>query len=74
VYNGAVVPLVAPWYHIEKQVRSKVTDMKTLSNEALLDSYYKAIDLKLDREFVTLLLAEIKRRKLNIKYFEAQAN
>ncbi|TMV44919.1 sporulation histidine kinase inhibitor Sda [Paenibacillus mesophilus] len=48
--------------------------MKTLSNEALLDSYYKAIDLKLDREFVTLLLAEIKRRKLNIQYYEAQAN
>lgn len=48
--------------------------MKALSNEALLDSYYKAIDLKLDREFVTLLLAEIKRRKLNFKYMEAQAN
>ncbi|GAA3409063.1 sporulation histidine kinase inhibitor Sda [Paenibacillus hodogayensis] len=48
--------------------------MKSLSNEALIDSYYKAIDLKLDREFVTLLLVEIKRRKLNIAYFEAQAN
>lgn len=48
--------------------------MKALSNEALLDSYYKAVDLKLDREFVTLLLAEIKRRKLNIKFYEAQAN
>ncbi|RKN80652.1 sporulation histidine kinase inhibitor Sda [Paenibacillus ginsengarvi] len=48
--------------------------MKSLSNEALIDTYYKAIDLKLDRDFVTLLLAEIKRRKLNIKYYEAQAN
>lgn len=48
--------------------------MKSLSNEALIETYYKAIDLKLDREFVTLLLAEIKRRKLNITYYEAQAN
>ncbi|MDF2722035.1 MAG: Sporulation inhibitor [Paenibacillus sp.] len=48
--------------------------MRTLSNEALVDSYFKAIDLKLDREFVMLLLAEIKRRKINIPYFEAQAN
>ncbi|MEF3307125.1 sporulation histidine kinase inhibitor Sda [Paenibacillus sp. GYB003] len=48
--------------------------MKTLSNEALIETYYKAVDLKLDRDFVTLLLAEIKRRKLTIKYYEAQAN
>lgn len=51
-------------------------DMRSLSNEALIDSYLKAIDLKLDREFVTLLLAEIKRRKLNMAFYiqEAQAN
>ncbi|PYI54068.1 sporulation histidine kinase inhibitor Sda [Paenibacillus flagellatus] len=49
--------------------------MRTLSNEALIDSYKKAVDLKLDREFVMLLLAEIKRRKLNLYYGqEAQAN
>lgn len=50
--------------------------MRTLSNEALIDCYRKAIDLKLDRDFISLLLAEIKRRKLNIAYFgqEAQAN
>ncbi|WP_127584825.1 sporulation histidine kinase inhibitor Sda [Paenibacillus koleovorans] len=50
--------------------------MKSLSNEALIDSYLKAIDLKLDRDFLSLLLAEINRRKLNVKYYgqEAQAN
>ncbi|MFK7694636.1 sporulation histidine kinase inhibitor Sda [Paenibacillus sp. HJGM_3] len=50
--------------------------MKSLSNEALIDSYLKAIDLKLDRDFISLLLAEIKRRKLNVLYYtqDAQAN
>jgi len=50
--------------------------MKTLSNEALIDCYLKATELKLDRDFLSLLLAEIKRRKLNIHSYgqEAQAN
>ena len=49
--------------------------MKALSNEALIDSYLKAVDLKLDREFVMLLLAEIKRRKLKLyPEQEAKAN
>ncbi len=37
-----------------------------LSNENLLESYYRAVDLKLDREFINLLLAEIKRRNLQV--------
>lgn len=41
--------------------------MKLLSNETLLDSYYRAVDLKLDHEFISLLLAEIKRRNLQVK-------
>lgn len=41
--------------------------MKLLSNETLLESYYRAVDLKLDREFINLLLAEIERRKLQVK-------
>lgn len=41
--------------------------MKLLSNETLLESYYRAVDLKLDREFINLLLAEIKRRNLQVK-------
>lgn len=38
--------------------------MKMLTDETLLDSYYRAIDLKLDRDFINLLLAEIRRRNL----------
>jgi|HigsolmetaAR204D_1030405.scaffolds.fasta_scaffold00041_61 developmental checkpoint coupling sporulation initiation to replication initiation len=41
--------------------------MKLLSNETLLESYYRALDLNLDREFINLLLAEIKRRNLQVK-------
>jgi len=50
--------------------------VKSLSNEALIDSYLKAVDLKLDRDFIQLLLAEIRRRRLNIAFYdhEARAN
>lgn len=49
--------------------------MRLLSNEVLLESYYRALDLKLEREFIELLLSEIKRRKLHIpNYPQAQAN
>ncbi|MFC0211320.1 sporulation histidine kinase inhibitor Sda [Paenibacillus chartarius] len=37
-----------------------------MSNETLIDSYFKAIDLKLDEEFIRLLLAEIRRRRLHL--------
>jgi developmental checkpoint coupling sporulation initiation to replication initiation len=58
-----------------KFIQKKVMEMKALSNEALIDSYLKAVDLKLDREFVMLLLAEIKRRKLKLyPEQEAKAN
>jgi developmental checkpoint coupling sporulation initiation to replication initiation len=40
--------------------------MRLLSNENLLESYYRAVDLKLDREFINLLLEEIKRRNLQV--------
>lgn len=50
--------------------------MRLLSNEILIDSYFRALDLKLEREFIELLLMEIKRRKLHIpnNYSQAQAN
>lgn len=37
-----------------------------MNNDTLIDSYLKAIDLKLEEDFVDLLLAEIKRRRLHI--------
>jgi len=36
----------------------------------LLDSYFKAIELKLDQDFVELLLDEINRRGLKPDYFD----
>ena len=50
--------------------------MKCLSNETLIDSYLRALDLRLEEEFINLLLNEIKRRKLKVPvtYPRAQAN
>lgn len=50
--------------------------MRLLSNETLLDSYVRAMELNLEKEFIDLLLMEIKRRKLNVpqSYPRAQAN
>ncbi|MBB6020804.1 developmental checkpoint coupling sporulation initiation to replication initiation [Paenibacillus sp. JGP012] len=39
--------------------------MAMLSDEMLLDSYHKAIELDLERDFIALLLAEIHKRKLD---------
>ncbi|SDE03843.1 developmental checkpoint coupling sporulation initiation to replication initiation [Paenibacillus sp. UNCCL117] len=43
--------------------------MKLISNEILVESYFKALDLKLEEEFVELLLEEIHRRQLDLNYF-----
>lgn len=40
--------------------------MKFISNETLIDSYLKALDLKLEKAFLDLLFAEIKRRRLHL--------
>lgn len=47
--------------------------MKLISNDILVDSYFKAIDLKLEEEFVALLLEEIKRRQINLEYYKPGA-
>ncbi|RCW65293.1 sporulation histidine kinase inhibitor Sda [Saliterribacillus persicus] len=38
--------------------------MKHLSNELLVASYYKAHELKLNKEFIRLIEIEIRRRSL----------
>ncbi|RAV20351.1 sporulation histidine kinase inhibitor Sda [Paenibacillus contaminans] len=43
--------------------------MKLLSNELLMDSYLRAVDLKLDQDFINLLLKEIRRRNLHVPYY-----
>ncbi len=40
--------------------------MRVLSNENLLDAYHKAIELKLEKAFIQLLLDEIRRRNIHI--------
>lgn len=47
--------------------------MRRLSNEMLIDSYYRAIDLKLEQEFIDLLVNEIKRRDLPVPEIQSQA-
>lgn len=41
--------------------------MAILTDEMLIDSYHLAIELKLERDFIKLLLAEINKRKLRIQ-------
>lgn len=64
--------------HVKMELPRKrqVRKMKLLSNEILLDSYLRALDLQLEPEFIDLLLKEIKRRKLHVPnhYSQAQAN
>jgi developmental checkpoint coupling sporulation initiation to replication initiation len=47
--------------------------MRLISNEVLIDSYFKAIELKLDQDFIDLLLEEINRRGLKPDYFDGTA-
>ncbi len=39
--------------------------MVELSDEMLLDSYHRAIELQLEHDFIALLLVEIRKRKLH---------
>lgn len=41
-----------------------------ISNEILVDSYFKAVNLKLEDDFVELLLEEIERRQINLDYYK----
>jgi len=40
--------------------------VKELSNESLIETYLKAIDLQLESDFIKLLEQEIERRNLDI--------
>ena len=41
--------------------------MRKLSDEMLIEAYYKARELKLSNEFIRLIESEIKRRSLTHK-------
>jgi hypothetical protein len=45
--------------------RVRVTMLPMLSDELLLDAYRSAVRLGLDRDFVRMLRAEIRRRRLS---------
>lgn len=38
--------------------------MRKLSDELLIESYFKAIEMKLNDDFIELIMIEIKRRSL----------
>ncbi|KKK33122.1 sporulation protein [Mesobacillus campisalis] len=41
--------------------------MRKLSDELLIESYYKAVELNLNTDFIRLIETEIKRRSLSHK-------
>ena len=41
--------------------------MEYLSNELLLESYYKAIELDLSSDFIDLIIEEMEKRNLTYK-------
>jgi len=45
-----------------------------LSDELLLDAYRHAVRMKLDKEFVQMLVAEIRRRRLHLPEESASAS
>ncbi|EES73335.1 sporulation inhibitor A [Paenibacillus sp. oral taxon 786 str. D14] len=49
-----------------ENTRKDVLSMALLTDELLLESYQKATELQLDREFIALLLAEIRKRELEL--------
>ncbi|WP_420851901.1 MULTISPECIES: sporulation histidine kinase inhibitor Sda [Paenibacillus] len=51
---------------ISLNYRIWVISVRQISDETLIDSYYKALDLRLESDFLELLLAEIQRRKLKL--------
>ncbi|WP_309122691.1 sporulation histidine kinase inhibitor Sda [Paenibacillus sp.] len=40
--------------------------MRGLSNESLIETYFKALDLELEQDFIKLLEQEIERRNLEV--------
>jgi len=43
--------------------------MENLSDDTLLDAYFKAIKLKLNNDFIRILKEEIDKRGLNVRDF-----
>lgn len=52
LFQGGVFPII--W----------VSSMKKLSDDLLIESYYKANEMNLNRDFIELIETEMKRRSL----------
>lgn len=52
------------WDKLHIKLKEVKLSMKHLSNELLVASYYKAHELKLNKEFIRLIEIEIRRRSL----------
>lgn len=50
---------------MKQKLKVEVNNMTRLSDDLLIESYFKAIELSLDHEFITLIKLEIHRRKLS---------
>lgn len=51
--------------------RRKVSSLESLSDELLLDSYRKAVEFGLSKDFLDLLLDEIKNRGISLQSIHA---
>ena len=49
---------------MKQNLKLEVNSMTRLSDNLLIESYFKAVELQLDPEFITLIKLEIHRRKL----------
>jgi len=47
-----------------KEIEGK--DMKKITDQLLIESYFKAIELDLDKDFILVLEEELKRRGLSL--------
>ncbi|MVP01727.1 MULTISPECIES: sporulation histidine kinase inhibitor Sda [Paenibacillus] len=46
--------------------------MRQISDETLVESYFKALDLELESDFVDLLLGEINRRHIVLETYNGE--
>lgn len=49
---------------VQEIIVKVVIEVALITDELLVDSYYQAVRLNLDEEFIALLLAELQRRRL----------
>jgi developmental checkpoint coupling sporulation initiation to replication initiation len=51
---------------VTNQIQEVVENMKNIDNNVLLKIYYKAIELKLEKDFIIIIQNELTRRGLSL--------